>query len=340
MIELEKVSKIYDGRTALKEVTLQIIEGEWLTILGPSGSGKSTLLKLLAQLETPSAGKITSADGRVPRGVLVFQDGLLFPHLNVFENIAFGLEVKHLKKTKIREKVKEILNVIGMSGFAERYPAELSGGQAQRVALARALVLSPELLLLDEPFSSLDPLLRSELRQFVKKLQQQLALTVVFVTHDQAESYLLSDRIALLLDGVIQQVAAPVKLSQAPRNLAVARFLGNYNFIPVELHAGELRAPFGCFAWAAQKKSGCYWWALPYAADVSLAVDHSEEANFRVVRSAWDGEHWQTKVCAAGITCIFYQNQPLTAGEHVRLRLGAERGLLYENLDFDPRLSF
>ncbi len=226
------LSKAYGDAEVLKEVDLQAAPGELLAVLGPSGSGKSTLLQILAGLLDADAGEVQlggrplvgPAEHR-PTG-MVFQKPLLFPHLSVGDNVGFGLRMRGIARPDRVRQVSQILLDVGLNGFADRRVRELSGGQEQRVALARALVLTPALLLLDEPFSQLDQALREEIRDLVLALHRRQGLTTVLVTHDQQEAALVADRVALLLDGRVRGCGAPEELFLHPPSLAAARFLG------------------------------------------------------------------------------------------------------------------
>ncbi len=237
---VDDVTKIFPPRTiALRDVNLEIKDGEFMVILGPSGSGKTTLLRIIAGLEVPTKGRVmlgnrVVADGErrvfIPpkdRNVgMVFQNWALYPHMKVFDNIAYPLKLKKLPKNEIIKKVKEVAEALGIGHLLDRYPRQLSGGQQQRVALARALVKEPDVLLLDEPFSNLDARIRVSAREFVRAIQRKLKITAIFVTHDQADAYALADRIAIIKDGLLQQVATPVEIYEKPKNLFVAHFIG------------------------------------------------------------------------------------------------------------------
>jgi spermidine/putrescine transport system ATP-binding protein len=232
------LSKSFRGQPAVRDVTLEIAPGELVTLLGPSGCGKTTLLRLVAGFERPDAGTL-SISGRDVTAVpphkrpvnTVFQHYALFPHRDVAGNVAFGLEMRGLAGAEIERKVAQALALVRLEGFSARAVSELSGGQRQRVALARALVLEPELLLLDEPMAALDPKLRHEMQVELKNLQERVGITFLFVTHDQHEALLLSDRIAVMNQGRIEQVDAPEALYERPRTRFVADFLGVQNLL-------------------------------------------------------------------------------------------------------------
>ncbi len=237
-VELSEVVKVYDGEMAVKGINLQIKQGEFFSILGPSGCGKTTTLRLIAGFEEPSSGQVLIQGrdvGFVPahrRSVnTVFQSYALFSHLSVWENIAFGLRIKRFPKAQIQQRVADALRLVKMEDFARRRPTQLSGGQRQRVALARALVNRPAVMLLDEPLGALDLKLRKQMQVELSNLHQQLGITFVMVTHDQEEALSLSDRIAVMHDGRIEQVGTPSEIYEHPRTAFVADFIGDTNLL-------------------------------------------------------------------------------------------------------------
>ena len=240
IVRFERVDKSYDGETlVVSDLSLDVARGEFLTFLGPSGSGKTTTLMMLAGFEIPTAGRIF-LDGReintLPpyrRGIgMVFQNYALFPHMTVAENIAYPLRVRNVPKAGIEERVARALGMVKLAEFGPRRPAQLSGEQQQRVALARALVFEPALVLLDEPLGALDKQLREQMQYELKQLHEELQVTMIYVTHDQAEALTMSDRIAVFNAGVIQQLATPAELYDRPRNAFVAHFVGENNRLP------------------------------------------------------------------------------------------------------------
>jgi len=237
-VYLENLTKRFSDVTAVDHITLKIRNGELLTLLGPSGCGKTTTLRLIAGLLKPDEGDIYFDNEVVThlppeeRDVgMVFQNYALWPHMTVFDNIAFGLKIRKLAKNEIKRRVKEVLELVKLSGLENRYPRQLSGGQQQRVALARALVIEPKVLLLDEPLSNLDAKLREEMRFEIKDLQRRLKITTIYVTHDQAEAMVLADRIAIMNRGRIIQVGSPKEIYEYPKDKFVASFIGIANFI-------------------------------------------------------------------------------------------------------------
>jgi putative spermidine/putrescine transport system ATP-binding protein len=236
-VEFIDVRKTYDGETlVVKGLDLAIPQGEFLTLLGPSGSGKTTSLMMLAGFETITGGDIRLAGrsiGNLPphrRGIgMVFQNYALFPHMTVNENLAFPLQVRGMSKAETEQRVKKVLEMVELPQFGTRRPAQLSGGQQQRVAVARALVFEPDLVLMDEPLGALDKQLREQMQYEIKHIHESLGVTVVYVTHDQAEALTMSNRIAVFNDGVVQQLSTPDELYERPRNSFVAQFIGENN---------------------------------------------------------------------------------------------------------------
>ncbi len=247
LINLENICVSYDKKTnILENLNLKIKEGELVSLLGPSGCGKTTTLRVVAGFIEPTSGKFMLGDEdytNIPvhnrNFGLVFQSYALFPHLTVYENVAFGLKMKKVQKDEIDKKVNEMLEVVDMSHLAKRYPKELSGGQRQRVAIARALVIEPKLLLLDEPLSNLDAKLRLKMRVEIRKLQQKLGITTLFVTHDQEECFSISDKVAVLNKGVIEQFDTPENIYSNPSTEFVARFVGFENFIELTKQSND-----------------------------------------------------------------------------------------------------
>ncbi len=240
VLELRSLTKRYPDQKAVDGISLSIERGEFFSLLGPSGCGKTTTLRLVAGFEEPTEGDIL-LDGqsvaKLPpyrRNVgTVFQNYALFPHLTVFQNVAFGLERRRQKETsaQIREKVDRVLGLMQLKGKEKRRPSEISGGEKQRVALARSLVLEPQVLLLDEPLSALDPKLRKQMRVDLKELQRRVGITFLFITHDEEEALSLSDRMGVMNKGVIEQVGTPREVYSAPKTRFVAEFLGGVNWL-------------------------------------------------------------------------------------------------------------
>ena len=247
-ISLRSLTKSFGPLVAVNELDLELREGELVAFLGPSGCGKTTTLRMIAGFETPDSGEI-HLGGREVSSLppehrdtgMVFQNYALFPHLTVFENVAFGLKMRKVPKAEIRQRVADILAKVQLTGMKQRYPRQLSGGQQQRTALARALVINPTVLLLDEPLANLDAKLREEMRFYIRNLQQEFGITTVYVTHDQAEALVLADRVAVMRNGVLQQIDVPEEIYRRPSNAWVATFVGIANLLPgtIEQHDGK-----------------------------------------------------------------------------------------------------
>ena len=238
LIEIKNLTKEYDGDIILKGIDLTIHENEFVTLLGPSGCGKTTLLRIIGGFDTPTSGEV-NFNGKdliqIPsykREInTVFQKYALFPHLNVFDNIAFGLRMKKVPEAEVTERVNRMLKMIKLTDYAKRGIDSLSGGQQQRIAIARALVNRPKVLLLDEPLGALDLKLRQDMQYELKEIQREMGITFIFVTHDQEEALTMSDTIVVLNDGLIQQIGTPVDIYNEPRNRFVANFIGESNII-------------------------------------------------------------------------------------------------------------
>lgn len=241
-LEISNVNKTFGHLTAVKDFNLSVEKGEFISFLGPSGCGKTTTLRMVAGFEYPTSGKILLDDQDLTfspphkRNMgMVFQSYALFPNMTAAQNVGYGLKIAGQNKQTIEASVKEMLSLIQMEDFADRYPFQLSGGQQQRLALARALAIKPQVLLLDEPLSALDAKIRLELRHEIRHIQQQLGITTIYVTHDQEEALSLSDRIVVMNRGKIEQVGKPTEIYNYPASEFVARFVGHINLLPVKV---------------------------------------------------------------------------------------------------------
>ena len=252
-VELENIVKRFGEVIAVDNVSLKIREGEFFSLLGPSGSGKTTTLRVIAGLESPDEGRVKLHGQDVTnvpthkRGIgMVFQTLALFPHMNVYENIAFGLRMRKYPEDEIRRRVKEMLEIVRLPGMEKRMPNQLSGGQRQRVALARALVIEPKVLLLDEPLGALDLKIRQEMMVELKRIHREVGTTFIYVTHDQGEAMVMSDRIAVMKDGRVMQVGSPEEIYLHPRNTFVAKFIGEaINLVEGEYRNGYVETNIG-----------------------------------------------------------------------------------------------
>jgi spermidine/putrescine ABC transporter ATP-binding subunit len=348
-VELIGISKDFGGVPAVDRVDLTVAAGEFLTLLGPSGCGKTTTLNMIAGFLEPDAGSIRLA-GRVVDRLpsfrrdigIVFQDYALFPHMNVAENVAFGLKMRRVSKPEITRRVAEALELVHLSGFGDRRPLALSGGQRQRVALARALVIQPTVLLLDEPLSNLDLKLREEMRLEITTLQRRLGITMVMVTHDQGEALAVSDRIAIMNKGRIEQLGGAHAVYETPGSRFVADFIGQTNFFPgtvrkgsgagelcvIQTEAGELRlfAPVavanGAAAEIAVRPERLRFTQAPVEGALNLAGS--------VLRHVYLGNHTETYVRTdAGTDCVVQtgnhgREQVPPVGQTVRLAASAD----------------
>jgi putative spermidine/putrescine transport system ATP-binding protein len=332
-IKFENINKTFGNNHVLKNVSLEIEKGHLITLLGPSGCGKSTLLRCLAGLEAVDSGKIylNGEDiTHVPpknRGIgMVFQQYSLFPNLNVHDNVAFGLKLKKEPKDIIQNKVKNMLAVVGLEGREHHYPSQLSGGQQQRVALARAMVTAPKVLLLDEPLSAIDAKLRKSLQIEIRKIQQDLGITTIFVTHDQDEAMVMSDVIHLMNIGEVEQSGSPTEIYSNPATSFAAEFIGNYNiFTPED------------FERAVGEKVNAKTVAIrPEIIRVNMLTDDAGRYQLqgRVVRSISRGSTIRYTVECNGVPInvdIMYEpNSLLTINEEVKLSIRRSNVLLLD----------
>ena len=346
-IALAGLVKRFAGVTAVDRVSLEIGEGEMFTLLGPSGCGKTTLLRMIAGFYLPDEGEIRFGDRRVDRLPpyernigMVFQNYALWPHMTVRQNVTYGLKLRRLGAAEIRARLDDTLRKVNLVGLEERYPGQLSGGQQQRVALARALVLNPDILLLDEPLSNLDAKIRVQVRGEIRKLQKELGITTVYVTHDQEEALSLSDRVSVMKDGRVQQTAVPKELYERPVNRFVADFVGTNNFVSgvcrevadgravVETSLGILR---GRPSDRVTTGSRCVLAIRPE--NIALGGDTDNALSGRIVLAAYLGNTLRYDVeVAAGATIKVdirdpWHHEPLTPGVSVGLGFPAGAAL-------------
>ncbi|MBA9025119.1 ABC transporter ATP-binding protein [Peribacillus huizhouensis] len=263
LFTLENISVAYNKQNILQDFNLEIEEGKFISLLGPSGCGKTTTLRLIAGFLESNNGKFlykgkdyTKVPVNKRNFGFVFQNYALFPHLTIFDNVAFGLRLRKASKSEIEKKVASVLEIVNLSGFEKRYPKELSGGQRQRVAIARALVIEPDLLLFDEPLSNLDANLRENMRIEIRRIQQELGITTVYVSHDQEECFAISDQVAIMNKGIIEQLSDPATIYNYPKTKFVADFIGFKNFIDFEdqkIHENEIELTKSGFTFIVQK---------------------------------------------------------------------------------------
>lgn len=340
LLSLERISKTFNRQPFIREVSLALAEGDILCLLGPSGCGKTTLLRLIAGLERPDSGVITF-DGRDLAPVpphrrqfgMMFQEYALFPHKDVFENVAFGLELQRLPRPDLQRRVAETLDRVGLEGFAARRISDLSGGERQRVALARSLAPQPRLLLLDEPMGALDRALRERLMADLQLILKQVGVTSIMVTHDQAEAFAVADTVAVIDDGQIAQIAPPETLYRQPVSPLVARFLGLNNLVAGRVAAdGAVATPLGRFQIPGTRAAhGAQVIVLirPEAASLAAAGGFAGplEAliDARVQARLFQGQHYLLRATAEnGVALVFTlpaSTPPPGPGKRVRLRL-------------------
>jgi ABC-type Fe3+/spermidine/putrescine transport system ATPase subunit len=336
MLELDNLTKLYPGSraNALHGLSLAVKSGELVALLGPSGCGKTTTLKLIAGLLAPTSGHIRF-DGRevgdlAPerRGVaMVFQKPLLFPHMNVADNIGFGLKMRCEPVATIRRRVGELLELVQLPGYENRRPNQLSGGQEQRIALARALIVAPQVLLLDEPLSQLDAALRIEMRDLILRIQRELRITTLFVTHDQEEAVMLADRIALLFEGRLQQYDTPRGFYEQPASARVARFFGGQNFISGQKQGKRFLSPLGAFALngvTAPDGPGLLT-IRPEAVLLHSTGENSLQGTIRQSLYLGTQTRYWISVGQNEIQALADPHHPLQPGEEVSLSLPSER---------------
>ncbi|MFZ0133889.1 MAG: ABC transporter ATP-binding protein [Desulfobacterales bacterium] len=330
---LDKLSIRYGRRPVITDFSLNVADGEMVSILGPSGAGKTTILKAVAGLIDLSGGGI-DLDGHPLAGippekrntVMVFQDPLLFPFMNVEQNVAFGLKMKGMARPDIQKAVREIMALTRLTGLEQRKVHALSGGQQQRVSLARALVLKPAVLLLDEPLSNLDAGLRQQMRELIQDIQHETRVTTLFVTHDQSEALIMSDRVTLLLDGRLRQVGTPQDLYYRPADPEVARFFGGANFFNGRFKDGLLHTGFGAFDLPAVTGNGHSLTATIRPEDILVSTTGEFELEGRVERSHFEGMATRLWVnCRGGPLVVLAGRRQFFPGQTVRLRLPPDR---------------
>ena len=330
IIELKNVSKAFDGETVLDNINLDIYDNEFLTLLGPSGCGKTTTLRLIGGFETPDQGDVIFMGEKIndvpphKRNVnTVFQRYALFPHLNVFDNVAFPLKERGLPKAEIEEKVNEMLSLVALSSFARRSVTKLSGGQQQRVAIARALVGQPKVLLLDEPLAALDLKLRKDMQQELKKIQKATGITFVFVTHDQEEALSMSDTVVVMSEGRIQQIGTPIDIYNEPENAFVADFIGESNILDgVMLDDYKVRfsgRTFKCVDFGFEKKESVDVVIRPE--DVDIVPEQEDLLSGVVTSVTFMGVNYEIIVDIKGFKWMIQTTDFVDVDEHISLKI-------------------
>ncbi|MBQ9750875.1 MAG: ABC transporter ATP-binding protein [Clostridia bacterium] len=333
IINLTDVSKSFDGEIVLDHINLKIHDKEFVTLLGPSGCGKTTTLRIIGGFETADTGDVTF-DGKSVKGVpphqrpvnTVFQKYALFPHLNVFENVAFGLRLKKTPEETIREKVKEMLSMVNLKGFERRRVSTLSGGQQQRVAIARALINEPEVLLLDEPLGALDLKLRKDMQNELKKIQKATGITFIYVTHDQEEALSMSDTVVVMANGQIQQIGSPTDIYNEPENAFVADFIGESNIVDgIMLEDYKVRFSghtFECVDAGFEKNQKVDVVVRPE--DVDVVSSDKGMLQGTVTSVTFKGVHWEIIVDINGFKWMIQTTDFVAEGEHIGLFIEPE----------------
>lgn len=305
ILELRNVTKEYDGQVVLKGISFNVKEGEFITLLGPSGCGKTTILKIIGGSQKPNSGEILFEDKNlIPINKrqfnTIFQSYALFPHLNVFDNVAFGLTIKKTKKDIIEREVMRQIRQVGLEGYENKKIDELSGGQKQRVAIARALVMKPKVLLLDEPMAALDVKLRKTMQEELKRLQQDIGITFIMVSHDQEEALSMSDRIVVMNQGTIQQIGTPEEIYNEPENAWVANFIGSSNIITDGIFLEDNKIKFDGKVFECidtnfgENESSIDIIIRPE--DIIIKNPNNGFFNAKVIKTTFKGIHWEVVV--------------------------------------------
>ena len=333
IIDLTDVSKSFDGEIVLDHINLKIHDKEFVTLLGPSGCGKTTTLRIIGGFETADTGDV-KFDGKSVKDVpphqrpvnTVFQKYALFPHLNVFENVAFGLRLKKTPEETIRTKVKEMLSLVNLKGFERRRVSTLSGGQQQRVAIARALINEPEVLLLDEPLGALDLKLRKDMQNELKKIQKATGITFIYVTHDQEEALSMSDTVVVMANGQIQQIGSPTDIYNEPENAFVADFIGESNIVDgIMLEDYKVRFSghtFECVDAGFEKNQKVDVVVRPE--DVDVVTPNKGMLQGLVTSVTFKGVHWEIIVDINGFKWMIQTTDFVAEGEHIGLFIEPE----------------
>lgn len=329
-LKITNVGRDYGNTAAVEDFSLDIASGEFISLLGPSGCGKTTMLRMIAGFIEPTRGTIALNDQIIssPSAVLppeqrsmsmIFQSYAIWPNMTVYQNVAFGLELRKIATADIRKRVTEMLDVVQLTAQASRYPAELSGGQQQRVALARAVIVQPEVLLLDEPLSNLDANLREEMRLEIRRMHNEFKITTVYVTHDQAEAMVASDRIVVMSKGRVEQIASPREIYRAPATRFVASFIGRTNFLTGRRNGGAF--DFGAFKASSDRlPSGSGGDQVvaslrPHSVGVVPRRENSASSQFilvdgRIADRAYFGDHWDYSVQLADGAMLIASVEP------------------------------
>ena len=340
LLELEHITAGYEKNIILRDFNLKVERGQFVSLLGSSGCGKTTTLRLIAGFSQPNEGRIVS-DGKDITHVplhrrnfgFVFQSYALFPHMTVFDNVAFGLKMRKVPKEEMKRRVMEMLALVDLTGFEGRYPREMSGGQRQRVALARAMVIRPDLMLFDEPLSNLDAKLRVKMRVEIRRIQQELGFTAIYVTHDQEECFAISDQVAIMNGGVIEQMDSPAHVFNSPNTEFIARFVGFENFFDLTRRGGVLQTESGLALKVTREVSGDRFRACIRPEDVVLYPGDTQGENRiegEVLVTTFLGRNIQYNVRTAIGEFVIRagQEQAYSVGSRVSLELSANKIIL------------
>ncbi len=332
LINLRGINMSYEGEKILDNLNLYIRDKEFLTLLGPSGCGKTTTLRIIGGFITPESGDVMFQGKRIndlpphKRNInTVFQRYALFPHLNVYENVAFGLEVKKVPKDEIKKRVKKMLEIVDLKGFEHRRVTKLSGGQQQRVAIARALVNQPKVLLLDEPLGALDLKLRKEMQLELKKIQQQMEITFIYVTHDQEEAMTMSDTIIIMKDGIIQQIGSPEAIYNEPKNAFVADFIGEANIFDAMMVKDDLVSlcgkEFVCLDGGFGENKPVDVVIRPEDIELKPASEQNSDLYGVVQNVIFKGVHYEMSIQCEGLEWLVHSTRGWKIGDKVGLTL-------------------
>lgn len=335
-IEVKGIKKIFNNNNVLDNISFSVEKGELMCLLGPSGCGKSTTLNIIAGLLQEDGGEILISGKNMKNIpvekreiVILFQEYMLFPHLNVYNNIAFGLNMRKENKNIIKEKVNKILEMLSLQGLEYKYPKELSGGQKQRVAIGRALAIEPKVLLLDEPFTSLDINIRNSIRELVLKIQKKLGITTILVTHDKEEALMMSDHISLMIDGKIMQHGTPKEIYEIPNSKEVANFFGERNYFKGKIIENKFYCDFGEFEVKDKKQGDSEIMINPENIKIYKDLENKNCIG-EVVSSKYVGDriYYVVKYKDKDIKIIDYSNNLLQMGEKVSFSIDFSKGVL------------
>ena len=345
-IEIENISKRFGDFTALDNVSITIPKGEITALLGPSGCGKTTLLRIVAGLEKADSGVVrffgedsTNKEVKDRKVGFVFQHYALFRHMNVFENIAFGLRLRKVQEPEIRTEVSKMLDLVGLQGFEARKVTSMSGGQQQRVAIARALINHPRILLLDEPLGALDLKLRKEMQTELKRIQQSLDITFVYVTHDQEEALTMSDTIVVMNEGIIQQIGSPTDIYNEPKNAFIADFIGESNILPGIMIKDFLLKAAGVEFTCVDSgfKNGEHVDVVIRPEDIQLVEPAKGQITGTVKSVVFKGVHYEMVIEHAGYSWLVHSTSYEDAGTQVGMRIGPNEIHIMTHTERSPK---